>query len=1122
MAKSIGFNITLNVNGKDTIVKCKADAQNLSRALGQVKTKSDIAQNSIMTWSAASTAIKNAYEGFSQVANAMTSYIQKANAATEAQTKLTTVMRQRMSASEADVKAVNDAIAAQTKLGVVSGTVQKSGMQQLATFATTRETLTTLLPAMNNLLVQQNGLNATSESAVGIANLMGKALMGNYSALKRVGITFTDAQANMIKYGDEGQRAATIAEVITQNVGNMNAEMAKTDAGKAKQAANDFGSLQVKIGAFFSQYQEGIMIMGQVGMAVSGMGTLITGIKAVVSATGLATIATKTWEVAQASFAAMSTLVTAAINGTTLSVTELRVAIKGTILSLGIIGVAVFSLNEAITFLAQKFGLLGDSSDGASDKMDGLTDTMRRQKAEAENAAKRNKDNNDILSQSAANLTGKYKTLQSQWKALKTTGDQVQWIKKNQSSFGELGLSINNVNDAYNYFVKNSANVIAALNAIAEARAWNKIHENDVVALENARRNRTVDNGGLYHGARKGDKIVSFSASADVTSFKKSLESQGFVEGRDYTATNTGHGTVDYNYTEAGAKRRRGIQNAAALSRWNQTLAPYLRNERESQNKSTELTLYAMKRARNVGVDMEGNPTHNGSVGRGGSHGGVGHVAGSNVGNTNNTPTYEAGSAEDLKAKIQKIDNQLNDKNIEESVRVKLTADKADLQTQLDELTNGSLTIPAEVTPEYVEKGSIYDLRESYKNAQSMFRNIQEDFDNGLITKDDAEKKVSEVNKELSKLGKGVKPFKLGTGTFETGSIADYNDKIQKLDTKLNSVNLTEAERNRLLRERAKIQKSLDGMQAVSDAVNVDFSDDSGNDSTDYETLLERLNRRRADLLKKVRPDMTTSVGALDIKTGKTEDLKFDFTVEGMNDLAEVSNLIDKIRKRKKKLDKESTKKGLMDQYGGEVVQTQQNIIGLAKSFETCGATAETVGSAIAFAGQSLQQLGGKGAAAKAAAIASSIGQLALGYAYATSQAGQQLGPWGWVAFGLAGLAQLITMVNTISGFATGGIVGGNSYTGDRVVAHVNSGEMILNAREQARLFQIATGAMQPVVSYPARTVAPSVNTSDFAGSGMMSSGKIIFKVRGRDMVAMLANETRIGSKIGKRTNINI
>jgi hypothetical protein len=42
--------------------------------------------------------------------------------------------------------------------------------------------------------------------------------------------------------------------------------------------------------------------------------------------------------------------------------------------------------------------------------------------------------------------------------------------------------------------------------------------------------------------------------------------------------------------------------------------------------------------------------------------------------------------------------------------------------------------------------------------------------------------------------------------------------------------------------------------------------------------------------------------------------------------------------------------------------------------------------------------------------------------------------------------------------FATGGIVGGTSYTGDRVSARVNSGEMIINREQQRRLFEQANG----------------------------------------------------------------
>jgi hypothetical protein len=57
------------------------------------------------------------------------------------------------------------------------------------------------------------------------------------------------------------------------------------------------------------------------------------------------------------------------------------------------------------------------------------------------------------------------------------------------------------------------------------------------------------------------------------------------------------------------------------------------------------------------------------------------------------------------------------------------------------------------------------------------------------------------------------------------------------------------------------------------------------------------------------------------------------------------------------------------------------------------------------------------------------------------------MGPWGWIA-GIAAAIAVLAMLATIMGsFANGGIVGGNSYHGDRLYARVNSGEMILNNR---------------------------------------------------------------------------
>ena len=71
---------------------------------------------------------------------------------------------------------------------------------------------------MNNLLAQQKGLNATQTDAVNIGNLMGKVMQGQTSALTRVGISFTAAQEEVLKYGNEQEKAAMLAQVITDNV----------------------------------------------------------------------------------------------------------------------------------------------------------------------------------------------------------------------------------------------------------------------------------------------------------------------------------------------------------------------------------------------------------------------------------------------------------------------------------------------------------------------------------------------------------------------------------------------------------------------------------------------------------------------------------------------------------------------------------------------------------------------------------------------------------------------------------------------------------------------------------------------------------------------------------------
>lgn len=162
--------------------------------------------------------------------------------------KLETIMKQRMHSSDAAIQSVKDLTSAQQQLGVVGDEVQLSGAQQLATFLNTESALKTLIPAMNDLAVQQNGYNVSTGDMVNIGNLMGKVMQGQTAALTRVGVTFTEAQEKVLKFGTEEERAAMLAQVITDNVGHMNSVMAQTDSGQIQQAKNNFGDMQEMIG----------------------------------------------------------------------------------------------------------------------------------------------------------------------------------------------------------------------------------------------------------------------------------------------------------------------------------------------------------------------------------------------------------------------------------------------------------------------------------------------------------------------------------------------------------------------------------------------------------------------------------------------------------------------------------------------------------------------------------------------------------------------------------------------------------------------------------------------------------------------------------------------------------
>lgn len=93
--------------------------------------------------------------------------------------------------------------------------------------------------------------------------------------------------------------------------------------------------------------------------------------------------------------------------------------------------------------------------------------------------------------------------------------------------------------------------------------------------------------------------------------------------------------------------------------------------------------------------------------------------------------------------------------------------------------------------------------------------------------------------------------------------------------------------------------------------------------------------------------------------------------------------------------------------------------------------------------------------------------------------------PLSVIALAATGAA-LVASIAMIPKFATGGIVQGNSFAGDNVIARVNSGEMILNNKQQSNLFDLLDNGS--------------------SNNGSSNNSQLTFKINGKDLYATLNN----------------
>lgn len=240
-------------NTRDLLVKINGDTSGLEKALGKAEKSGGGLGAAFKKAEAGSFALLG---GLTAAGLAATVFGFKSmdayNASVEASAKLRTNLLNVKGATEAHVQALQQQAAQLQRVGVIEDDAIIAGQSQLATFNLQGSTIEKLTPKIADMVAQLKGHNATAEDMVTINNLVGKVMTGNVGALSRYGVTLSDTQKELLKNGNETQRANVLNEVLAQNYGKVNEALRKTPQGQMTAFKNTFGDFMELVGEFTS------------------------------------------------------------------------------------------------------------------------------------------------------------------------------------------------------------------------------------------------------------------------------------------------------------------------------------------------------------------------------------------------------------------------------------------------------------------------------------------------------------------------------------------------------------------------------------------------------------------------------------------------------------------------------------------------------------------------------------------------------------------------------------------------------------------------------------------------------------------------------------------------------
>lgn len=375
--------------------------------------------------------------------------------------------------------------------------------------------------------------------------------------------------------------------------------------------------------------------------------------------------------------------------------------------------------------------------------------------------------------------------------------------------------------------------------------------------------------------------------------------------------------------------------------------------------------------------------------------------------------------------------------------------------------TTHNTTTTKNDTPQPV-KGSIGDMEKQLQKLQS-------DLKNGFIPKSAEQQTIDSITNLKEKIEK--EKIRLG---FEAPKPSDaekaaekYKENLKKLQEKQGDIKTTPSQSSyeNAIGQNDYNTKTIDGIKNQ-----MDFNDQLIKQLEDLKKAYEELGMTGETSYQDINEqigkvqEQQTNLGN-SAKGMKEQSDKFNKQKESLQGLADVSSAVG---------NSFSTLGNVFKQTGDDATAAAMNVIGI-----TAQATAEIIPNIIKLIGAKQGEAMANGAASASArpfpenivAIASIIATVVSTFA---------------------------NIMSAVGAFADGGIVGGGNLHGDKVLARLNGGEMVLNRTQQAKLFR-------------------TIESGNIGNQSASSVSQVKWKIKGSDLYGALTNYKSIKSKQGKK-----